>query len=216
MNIIIHYFLYKYRLERAWHWRTSVNTPGDEAQKKTRPSFCMCLCNITQPSSSESLTQINGLTHFRWWGEMTGKERRNSSCFSTGAGREGGNSLSLGTTGLDVPPAEVLPTGLECLGPRPGIFSPLDLSMFILQWQGDGPGPGSSSLGDEGLRMRATRRGSGGCRSPCRGCWDKDGKEGIRRSHIWEQLTRIYKGRLSWKLQADAWASKPPHLLGTM
>lgn len=37
---------------------------------------------------------------------------------------------SLGMTGLDV-----LPTGLECLGPRPGIFSPLDFSMFILQWQ---------------------------------------------------------------------------------
>lgn len=37
---------------------------------------------------------------------------------------------SLGTTGLDV-----LPTGLECLGPLPGIFSPLDFSMFILQWQ---------------------------------------------------------------------------------
>lgn len=53
--------------------------------------------------------------------------------FPAGRGPEGGSDLlSLGTTGLDVPPVEVLPTGLECLGPRPGIFSPLDFSMFIL------------------------------------------------------------------------------------
>ena len=32
----------------------------------------------------------------------------------------------------DAAPAEVLPTGPECFGPRPGIFSPLDLSIFIL------------------------------------------------------------------------------------
>lgn len=38
--------------------------------------------------------------------------------------------LSFGTAAL---PAEVLPTGLECLGPRPGIFSPLDFSMSVLQ-----------------------------------------------------------------------------------
>lgn len=59
------------------------------------------------------------------------------------------NLLSLGATGLDVPPTEVLPTGLECLAPRPGIFSPLDFSMFILREQ-EAAGPESSSLGDEG------------------------------------------------------------------
>lgn len=76
------------------------------------------------------------------------------------------NLLSLGTTGLEDPPAEVLPTGLECLGPRPGIFSPLDLSIFILEKQGDG-----RDLRAPPWVMKAcgsgTRCGSGGCRSPC-------------------------------------------------
>ena len=35
-------------------------------------------------------------------------------------------------TGPDTAPADVLPTGPECFGPLPGIFSPLDLSIFIL------------------------------------------------------------------------------------
>ncbi len=105
-----------------------VNTQEDEVKENT--SQLPCACNVMQLCSTESLTQMNSLSRFRWWVEISG--RNTFLIFSTGS--EGGsNLLSLGTTGLEVPPAEVLPTGLECLGPRPGIFSPLDLSIFILQ-----------------------------------------------------------------------------------
>ncbi|TNN45979.1 hypothetical protein EYF80_043788 [Liparis tanakae] len=66
-------------------------------------------------------------------------------------------------TGLEVPPADALPTGLECLGPRPGIFSPVDLSMFMVQRTRRS----SSSSGGRRLCGRGTRWGSGGRRSPC-------------------------------------------------
>lgn len=118
--------------------------------------------------------QTNGHGHRKW-------------SFSLPQGWRGSRSnlLSLGTLGLEVPPAEVLPTGLECLGPRPGIFSPLDFSMFILQKQGAG-----QELGTSPRVLKAcgsgTRCGNGGCLSP----WSAIAMSGERQrqqSEKWEK-----------------------------
>ncbi len=47
-------------------------------------------------------------------------------------GTEEADLLSFWAAGLVDGPAVVRPTGLECLGPLPGIFKPLDFSMFIM------------------------------------------------------------------------------------
>jgi len=71
--------------------------------------------------------------------------------------------LSFWAAGLVDGPAVVRPTGLECLGPLPGIFKPLDFSMFIMS-----TGETSSFAAYLGLSLynRGTKCEDGGYPSP--------------------------------------------------
>lgn len=52
---------------------TFAHTLEDEVKANT--SQLLCASNLMQLSSGESSTQINSLTHFRWWEETTGRKK---------------------------------------------------------------------------------------------------------------------------------------------